>query len=69
MNTMMTDTFDVETDFARQFDLPYTDCASEGKTAHLRKVCNNIYYILTQDMFNFAYVINSKCNKSYLPGV
>ena len=27
------------------------------------------YHILTQDMFNFAYVINSKCNKSYLPGV
>jgi len=30
----------------------------------------NIVYchILTQDMFNFAYVINPKCNKSYLPG-
>jgi hypothetical protein len=27
------------------------------------------YHILTQDMFNFANVINSKCNKSYLPGV
>ena len=26
------------------------------------------HHILTQDMFNFAYVINPKCNKSYLPG-
>ena len=26
---------------------------------------NWIYHILTQDMFNFAYMINPKCNKSY----
>ena len=25
--------------------------------------------MLTQNMFNFAYVINSKCNNSYLQGV
>jgi hypothetical protein len=30
----------------------------------LELIWNNIYYhILTQDMFNFAYVINPKCNK------
>jgi hypothetical protein len=27
------------------------------------------YHIFTQDMLNFAYVIDSKCNKSYLQGV
>ena len=26
------------------------------------------YHILTQDMFNFAYVINLKCNNSILHG-
>ena len=33
--------FYVETDFARQFDLQ--SFVSDGKTGHLRKVCNNIY--------------------------
>ena len=33
--------FDVETDFARQFDLQ--SFVSDGKTDHLRKVCNHIY--------------------------
>ena len=33
--------FDVETDFARQFDLQ--SFVSDGKTDHLRKVCNNMY--------------------------
>ena len=32
-------------------------------------VSKTCYHIHTKDMFNFAYVINSKCNKSYLPGV
>jgi hypothetical protein len=41
MNTMMTDTFDVETDFARQFDLQ--SFVSDGQTGHLRKVCNNMH--------------------------
>ena len=34
--------FDVETDFARQFDLQ-SFFVSDGKTDHLRKVCNNMY--------------------------
>ena len=34
--------FDVETDFARQFDLPKV-FVSDGKTGHLRKVCNNTF--------------------------
>jgi hypothetical protein len=46
-------------------------------TEDWRKACNNIleavnklkYHWLTQDMFNFAYVIHPKYNKSYLPGV
>jgi len=36
MNTMMTEAFDVETDFARQFDLQIF--VSDGKTGQ-RKVC------------------------------
>jgi len=36
--------FDVETDFARQFDLQ--SFVSDGKTGHLRKVCNNIYTLV-----------------------
>jgi hypothetical protein len=32
---------DVETDFARQFDLQ--SFVSDGKTGHLRKVCNNMF--------------------------
>ena len=41
---MMTDRgiFDVETDFARQFDL--RSFVSDGKTGHLRKVCIQIYF-------------------------
>jgi hypothetical protein len=33
--------FDVETDFARQFDLQ--SCVSVGETDHLRQVCNKMY--------------------------
>jgi hypothetical protein len=33
--------FDVETDFPRQFDLQ--SFVSDGKTGHLRKVCNNMF--------------------------
>ena len=38
------DIFDVETDFVRQFDLQ--SFFSDGKTGHLRKVCNNIYTLV-----------------------
>ena len=36
---------------------------------HIILIQKRVDHVLTQDMFNFAYVINSKYNKSYLPGV
>jgi hypothetical protein len=37
----MTGIFDEEIDFALQFDLQ--SCVIDGKTGHLRKVCNTMY--------------------------
>jgi hypothetical protein len=39
----------------------------KGEDSNIGIVCL-LYHILTQDMFNFPYVINSECNKSYLTG-
>ena len=49
---------------------PYSEYMNIPIVNHLEQH-TLLYHILTctQDMFNFANVINSKCNKSYLPGV
>ena len=42
MNTMMTDTYLMWKPISH-VNLIYKVCVSDGKTDHLRKVCNNMY--------------------------
>ena len=46
--------------------MKYQDFNSERKNCYFIQWNQIVYHKLTQDMFKFAYVINSKCNKSYL---